>query len=212
MSKNTRTRILLTAVAALLLVTMAVGGTLAWLQATTKEVTNTFKPHEVSIKLEESELKEDGSLNVDKKVQANTYQMIPGYTYGKDPAVTVTYSVPVYVFVLYNNNDADGVVGVNFALDDENSGWTKLTQNDYPAGKVYYKLYENADLTKTTQEIPLLSPETITFNSTWNTTTTGSSDVIVSFQAWAVQAAKSNTENFTPEAAWENRAQTATQE
>lgn len=44
MSKNTRNRILLTAVAALLLVAVAVGGTVAYLNATSNAVVNTFTP------------------------------------------------------------------------------------------------------------------------------------------------------------------------
>lgn len=89
MSKNTRTRILLTAVAALLLVTMAVGGTLAWLTDVTPPVTNTFSPSDIHIKLEES----------------NTpwsMQLIPGVEKAKDPKVTVDTdktNVPIFVYV-----------------------------------------------------------------------------------------------------------------
>ena len=53
MSKNTRTRILLTAVAALLLVAMTVGGTLAWLQDTSDTVENTFTASNIDVELDE---------------------------------------------------------------------------------------------------------------------------------------------------------------
>lgn len=110
MSKNTRTRILLTAVAALLLVVMSVGGTLAWLKAETTPVTNTFTTSDIAILLDESD-------NLDLK-------MIPGATIKKDPYVTVTTpDVDAYVFVkITKTNDFDHYM--EYALAD---GWKVLS-------------------------------------------------------------------------------------
>lgn len=87
MSKNTRTRILLTAVAALLLVTMAVGGTLAWLVDETTPVTNTFTPADIDIELGET--------------TPTSYKLVPGTVYNKNPKVTVKADtdVEIYLFV-----------------------------------------------------------------------------------------------------------------
>ena len=74
MSKNTRNRILLTAVAALLLVTLTIGGTVAWLQDKTQTITNTFTTSEVDIELTETEFED---------------KMIPGDELDKNPLVTV---------------------------------------------------------------------------------------------------------------------------
>lgn len=90
MSKNTRTRILLTAVAALLLVTMAVGGTLAWLTDTSDEVTNTFTPTTLSVDLTETGIDNEGNKD---------FEMIPGKTLTKDPKVSYTTDVDAYLFV-----------------------------------------------------------------------------------------------------------------
>lgn len=116
MSKNTRNRIILTAVAALLLVVMAVGGTIAYLQDSSEVVTNTFKGSELAIEMWESPLKTgdyyDGKTidTTAEDVQAETnYKMVPGVTLQKDPyAVVAKGSEPCYVFVVVTKtNDFD---------------------------------------------------------------------------------------------------------
>ena len=74
---------------ALAVLTIA-GTTLAYL--TSKDtVTNTFTVGNVSIKLDEAKANTDGSLydNGTTRVDANSYKLIPGHTYAKDPMVTV---------------------------------------------------------------------------------------------------------------------------
>ena len=53
-------------------------------------VTNTFTVGKVQIKLDEAAANPDGSLvaNADR-VKANSYKLLPGHTYNKDPMVTV---------------------------------------------------------------------------------------------------------------------------
>lgn len=120
MSKNTRTRIILTAVAALLLVTMAVGGTVAWMQATTQEITNTFT--ESTIKVDLTETDED-----------KEFQVIPGVDIAKDPKVTVTSNIDCYVFVRVTE------ANWNENLDwDINTGWNELTG----VTDVYWRKYD----------------------------------------------------------------------
>lgn len=80
---------LLTIAAALLLVFASVMGTMAYLTST-DTVTNTFTVGNVSIKLDEAKANTDGTLVANaERVEANTYKLIPGHTYNKDPMVTV---------------------------------------------------------------------------------------------------------------------------
>ena len=88
MNKKLR-RILLTVCSAALLVCVTVGATVAYLTSTAT-VTNTFTVGNVQIKLDEAKANTDGSLVANaNRVQANSYKLLPGHTYNKDPMVTV---------------------------------------------------------------------------------------------------------------------------
>lgn len=89
MNKKLR-RILLTVCSAALLVCVTVGATVAYLTSS-DTVTNTFTVGNVQIKLDEAQANADGSLtdNGTTRVKANTYKLLPGHTYSKDPMVTV---------------------------------------------------------------------------------------------------------------------------
>ena len=73
---------------ALAVLTIA-GTTLAYLTSQ-DEVINTFTVGKVEIKLDEAKANADGTLvpNADR-VKENSYKLIPGHTYNKDPMVTV---------------------------------------------------------------------------------------------------------------------------
>ena len=80
---------LMTVLALVLVIAMSVAGTYAYL--TSKDtVVNTFTVGNVQIKLDEAKANPDGSL-VDgaDRVKANSYKLLPGHTYNKDPMVTV---------------------------------------------------------------------------------------------------------------------------
>lgn len=128
MSKNTRNRILLTALAALLLVTLTIGGTMAWLTAKSSEVVNNFTSAELGIELKETE------SNWSK-------QLIPGKTYEKDPNVTVVadsdVSAWIFVEILEGNNSAAaGGKKVDYNVDTEH--WVKVNVTPkHPGAEVY---------------------------------------------------------------------------
>ena len=84
-----KTKAILMALCAVLLVAASVMGTLAYLTST-DTVTNTFTVGNVQIKLDEAKANTDGTLveNADR-VKANSYKLLPGHTYNKDPMVTV---------------------------------------------------------------------------------------------------------------------------
>lgn len=84
-----KTKAILMALCAVLLVAASVMGTLAYLTST-DEVVNTFSVGKVAIKLDEAAANADGSLVKDAaRVKANSYKLLPGHTYNKDPMVTV---------------------------------------------------------------------------------------------------------------------------
>ena len=149
MSKNTRTRILLTAVAALLLVTMAVGGTIAWLQDTSAPVENTFKTSTVDVSITET--------------TGNNYQVIPGVNITKDPVVTYTTNVDSYVYVKMDktawNDD------MTFEMADH---WIDLP--GYEDEVWYYVVDVNNDknnvATSVTDELQVIANDTITVPGT----------------------------------------------
>ena len=82
-------KILTVACAMALSAAIAVGGTLAYLTSQ-DQVVNTFTVGQVAIKLDEAKANPDGTLvdNADR-VKANSYKLLPGHTYAKDPMVTV---------------------------------------------------------------------------------------------------------------------------
>ena len=86
---KTKSKALLLALCAVLLVTVTVFGTMAYLTST-DEVTNTFTVGKVAIKLDEAKANTDGTLVAGAdRVKANSYKLLPGHTYNKDPMVTV---------------------------------------------------------------------------------------------------------------------------
>lgn len=87
---KTRSKALLVSLCAVLLVAVSVIGTMAYL--TSKDtVVNTFTVGSVEIELDEADVDENGSYVTthDNRVKDNTYHLLPGHTYYKDPTVTV---------------------------------------------------------------------------------------------------------------------------
>ena len=82
---------LLVVACALLLVAASVFGTMAYLTST-DTVTNTFTVGKVKITLDEAKVGTDGKALTGSdaaRVQTNSYKLMPGHTYTKDPTVTV---------------------------------------------------------------------------------------------------------------------------
>ena len=86
---KTKSKALLLTLCAVLLVTASVLGTMAFLTSD-DEVVNTFSVGSVAIKLDEAKANADGTLvEGAERVKANSYKLLPGHTYNKDPMVTV---------------------------------------------------------------------------------------------------------------------------
>ena len=91
-------KILVACLCVALAVLTVAGTTLAYL--TSKDtVTNTFTVGNVAITLDEAKVNADGTpVEGAARVKANSYKLMPGHTYNKDPMVTVlTGSEPSYI-------------------------------------------------------------------------------------------------------------------
>lgn len=141
---------------ALAVLTIA-GTTLAYLTSQ-DTVTNTFTVGNVSITLDEAKVNPDGTLvykedgqTLADRVDSNTYKLIPGHTYTKDPTVHVdANSENSWIFVKVENGisvfEAVTVAGGYTAIAGQitANGWTALVGVE----NVYYKEYT----TKTVQD------------------------------------------------------------
>lgn len=81
---KTKSKALLLTLCAVLLVAASVLGTMAYLTST-DTVTNTFTVGKVEITLDETDVTNPNG----PRVKANSYKLMPGTTYTKDPTVTV---------------------------------------------------------------------------------------------------------------------------
>lgn len=103
-----------------------IGVTTAYLTATDNEV-NVFTVGKVSITLDETEVDELGNKISDKRVNENQYHLIPGYTYIKDPTVTIKKgSNDSYIRILITinkNSELKDLYGENFTLNDIYANW-----------------------------------------------------------------------------------------
>ncbi len=138
-----KSKILATALAAALLVTGTVFGTMAYL-TDQDTVTNTMTVGNIDITLDEARTETDGTpVEVAARVQENTYKLVPGHEYAKDPTVHVEAdSEDSYIFVKVTNEiagieaaEADGYAPILKQITG--NGWTALTGYE----GVYYQEY-----------------------------------------------------------------------
>lgn len=105
---KTKSKALLLTLCAVLLVAASVLGTMAYLTST-DTVTNTFTVGKVEIKLDET----DVTSPAGPRVQANSYKLMPGTTYTKDPTVTVKAgSEDSYVRMKVTFNNATEIIAL----------------------------------------------------------------------------------------------------
>lgn len=147
---KTKSKALLLTLCAVLLVAASMLGTMAYLTST-DEVKNTFTVGQVKIKLDEAKANTDGSLveNADR-VKANSYKLLPGHTYTKDPTIHVdAVSEDSWIFVKVEN----GIAAFEAATSTEENGYKsisdQITANGWKAlngvANVYYKPYTKSD-------------------------------------------------------------------
>ena len=106
------------------------GGTIAWLTDKTDAVTNTFTVGDISLTLTED---------------TQTYQLIPGDQYTKNPTVTVTNDFDCYLFVKFEKtNDPDTYLNYTSTLTAGN-GWTQGDGTSVPKNVWYRTVAANAE-------------------------------------------------------------------
>lgn len=148
---------LLIAVAAIVLaVVSACSVTLAWLTATSGDVTNTFTVGKIEIELKEHEFV-DGELTDTEVVANDTYKVVPGSTEDKDPFVRVkSGSEPCYVYVSVDNKLViDSTVVGTPNIDTAN--WTVVSSS---GTKTLYRYNTKVDASEATQVIPVFTKVT----------------------------------------------------
>lgn len=185
--KGVATKTMILVLAVMLIVGCTIGGTLAWLTATTGEVKNTFTTSDISITLTETK----GGTNKE-------FKMVPGYTIEKDPKVTVLAgSEKCYLFVkLEKSTNFDTFMTYTTA-----SGWTALTG----VTNVYYRV---VDASTANQVYDVLSGNSVSVKGTVTkadmNALTSTTYPTLTVTAYASQYFKNNTESFTPSEAWNN--------
>ena len=134
---RTKTKALVLALCAVLLVVTTVFVTMAFLTSE-DSVQNTFTVGEVTISLDELDVDDsDNDGFTTDRDKANEYKLIPGKTYKKDPTIHVgAKSEPCYLFVKVENGlvnaEADG--NTTIAKQMENKGWFPVNGTE----DVYY--------------------------------------------------------------------------
>lgn len=124
-------KVLALVLCAVLLVGASVAGTLAYLTSQ-DVVTNTFTVGKVEITMDEAKVDEYGVADTAAdRVDANTYKLIPGHTYIKDPIIHVgADSEACWLFVKIENGNANATIN-----GLEENGWTQIENSLYWAYK-----------------------------------------------------------------------------
>lgn len=123
---KTKSKALLLTLCAVLLIAASVLGTMAYLTST-DTVTNTFTVGKVEIKLDET----DVTNPTGSRVQANSYKLMPGTTYTKDPTVTVKAgSEESYVRMKVTFNNATEIIAL--CTDPEFADEVTGVENAFP--------------------------------------------------------------------------------
>lgn len=211
---KTKSKALLLALCAVLLVAASVLGTLAYLTSR-DQVTNTFTVGKVALDLWEHEIDANGKATEETTDKGNEYvDIMPGHTYSKDPTVTVKADseasyVRLMVTVTYNEA-ADAVLEkYNYtSWFDWNENWEMpaaptTVKADGKITRTYEFRYKgvNGVMAETTQdtELPALFTKIMIPQNLTNTELATLEDLKIDIVANAIQA-----DGFAnADAAWE---------
>ena len=203
---------LTTVLAIVLVVAMSVAGTYAYLTSADK-VVNTFTVGNVQIKLDEAKANPDGSLAAGtERVKANSYKLLPGHTYNKDPMVTVlsgsessyvkmtvTFTKAAELDAIFDPNGAN-MTSIFNGYDSANWIYMGNTEDTVANTRTYEFWYKetvaapNADVALDALFESITVPGTIT-----NTQLATIEGMTITVNAYAIQA-----DGFsTADAAWE---------
>lgn len=191
---KTKNKALLLALCAVSLVTASVFGTMAYL-TDNKKVTNTFTVGSVAITMDETDV--DGNAGRDTE---NSYKLLPGQTYTKDPIIHVDpTSEECFLFVKVENGIAAIEANDNtVASQMTKKGWKLVEGNVY----VYVGTAENASdplAVSASNDIPVFEKIKIA-DSVIGTQLADYKGKTIKVTAYAVQ--KAGFENMAAAAIW----------
>lgn len=176
---------LMSVLAIVLVIAMSVAGTYAYLTSQ-DSVTNTFTVGNVAITLDEAKANTDGSLVAGAdRVKANTYKLLPGHTYTKDPIIHVdAASENCYLFVKVENEIA--------AIEGANNVASQMTANGWVAvegetGVYAYTVNNALTAVEAGANVNVFGTLTIADTVT-NTVLAGYADKTITVTAYAIQA------------------------
>ena len=152
---KTKSKALILSVCAVLLVAATVLVTMAFLTST-DSVNNTFTVGKVKITLDEAKVDDMGVVDTTatSRVKANTYKLIPGHTYVKDPTVHVdATSEDSWLFVKLENGLVDIIDNTTIEAQMAANGWTAVS------GKTGVYAYKN--IVKANDNVPVFGSFTL---------------------------------------------------
>lgn len=178
-------KLVLVIMSALLIFTLGIASTVAWLTTATDKISNTFTIGKIKIDLDEPTWFE-GSVNKlvsDKTltpVTTRDNKLVPGKKLAKDPrAWVIADSEKCYLFVKVES--AVGLTGI--VTYDIDTSWTALTGET----GIYYRVVEASDAN---QSFPILAGNVIQCTTTATAETLAAVELnayALSFTAYAVQ-------------------------
>lgn len=194
-SKRMLRKLLLLTSSALLLVSLTVGVTLAYL-TDTDSVTNTFTVGKVGLSMDELDVDNDTNTSDNKtygtgedetiRDKANEYHLLPGQTYIKDPIVHIDAdSEDGWLFVLVENEIAAIEGGITIAQQMANNGWQSVEGED--------NLYAYREVVTRGNDYPVFETFTISGDNVDNATLAAYQGKSVKVTAYLVQAAGFDT-------------------
>lgn len=191
-------KVLLVGLLVVLVAAVSVGLTVAYLTSG-DTVTNTFTVGDVKIALDEAQVDENGNaVDPEVRVKENTYKLIPGHTYTKDPTVTVKAgSAESYVRMLVTVTESSAFDAVLPNADlrtifggYDNTKWTyvKNTENAAADTRTYeFRYYQKVTASADKALEPLFTSITVpgTVNNAQLKTLEGAQIIV---EAEAIQA------------------------
>lgn len=198
--------------ACILCVGIGIGGTLAWLTATSGAVTNTF----TAAKLGEVTITETDTTTGEATATGQNYLLTPGVDIPKDPKLSFTRTndegVAAFVFVKVTAaNWTPDSTHMAFTISDDNgneqlkwkiaSGWTYLTTDNSGSYVYYQEVAENDEIGNAS----IMEENKITVRGDY--ITTANIDALagkmgITFTPYAIQKQQSSTADFTAADAW----------
>ena len=140
--------VLLGALISAIVATSVVVPTIAWLSSKSEEVVNTFEGGEITVKIDEAHVDENGKEKDGDRVTSNNYRFVAGSILDKDPTPSIKKgSIESYVFVCVENENSDV-----FSVNIDNTAWLKVAET---GGKTLYAYSTKVDASKATEDMVL---------------------------------------------------------